>query len=71
MGGAGRTRVSWFMVDSLSMGTLTARQVRGALGTIRFRESFGFDAGGIVSHAFFRPYALTFDFEGMRLFLQR
>lgn len=70
VGGAGRTRVSWFTVDSLSLGSLTARQVRGALGTIRFRESFGFDAGGIISHAFFRPYALTFDFDGMRLFLE-
>ncbi len=29
----------------------------------------GFRIGGIISHAFFRPYALTFDFDHMRLLL--
>lgn len=29
----------------------------------------GFRVGGIVSHAFFKPYALTFDFEQMRLLM--
>jgi hypothetical protein len=69
VGGAGRTRVSWFTVDSLRMGEVTARGIRGALGELRFRQLFGFDAAGIISHAFFRPYALTFDFTEMRLFL--
>lgn len=69
VGGAGPTRVTWFSVDSLSMGTVTGRNIWGALGTLMFRASFGFDAGGIVSHQFFRPYALTFDFDAMRLYL--
>lgn len=69
VGGAGRTRVTWFTADSLTMGTMTSRNLRGAVGTLRFRDSFGFEAGGIVSHQFFRPYALTLDFERMRLFL--
>jgi len=67
--GAGRTRTTWFAVDSLSMGPVTTRNVRGAVGTLAFRQSFGFDAGGIISHQFFREHALTFDFEGMRMFL--
>jgi len=69
VGGAGPTRVTWFTVDSLSMGPVTGRNIRGALGTLLFRASFGFDAGGIISHQFFRPYALTFDFDAMRLYL--
>jgi aspartyl protease len=69
VGGAGPTQVTWFTVDSIAMGNKVGRNIRGAIGTIRFRETFGFDAAGIVSHAFFRPYALTFDFDGMRMFL--
>ena len=29
----------------------------------------GFRIGGIISHGFFRTYALTFDFEKMRFLL--
>ena len=71
VGGAGRTQVNWFMVDSLRLGDAVGRDIRGAVGQLRFRQSFGFDAAGIISHAFFRPYALTFDFDGMRMFLTR
>jgi predicted aspartyl protease len=71
VGGAGPVQVTWFTVDSIALGGITARGIRGALGQLAFRQSFGFDAAGIVSHAVFRPYALTFDFDGMRLFLQR
>ena len=48
---------------------MTGRNIRGVVGTILFRATFGFDAGAIVSHQFFRPYALTFDFDGMRMLL--
>jgi hypothetical protein len=71
VGGAGPVDVTWFTVDSIAVGDVVARGVRGALGQFAFRQSFGFDAGGIVSHAVFRPYAITFDFDGMRLFLER
>lgn len=69
VGGARPTRVTWFSVDSLSLGALVGRNIRGALGTLLFRPTFGFDAGGIISHQFFRPYVLTFDFDAMRLYL--
>lgn len=69
VGGAGPTQTKWFMVDSLSMGTVTARGIRGVVGMLAFRQSFGFDGGGIISHQFFRPYALTFDFDAMKLYL--
>jgi hypothetical protein len=43
----------------------------GAGHRFAFRQSFGFDATGSVSPAVFRLYALTLDFDGMRLFLER
>jgi hypothetical protein len=30
---------------------------------------FGFHLAGMVGHDFFKPYAVTFDFETMRIFL--
>ncbi|MBN1438236.1 MAG: aspartyl protease family protein [Anaerolineales bacterium] len=42
--------------------------MEGGLQTLQ--GSHGFQVGGLISHAFFRPYALTFDFTGMRLILQ-
>ena len=32
-------------------------------------QTFGFRIGGVISHTFFKGYAVTFDFDGMRLFL--
>jgi hypothetical protein len=34
-----------------------------------FGDRLGFEVGGLISHAFFRPYALTIDFTNMRLVL--
>lgn len=63
-------RSDWVTVDSLSMGDVTVRDVRASVGaTLPFRDSFGFDAGGIISHQFFRRHALTFEFHGMRLYI--
>jgi hypothetical protein len=31
---------------------------------------FGFDLAGMVGHDFFKPYAVTFDFEGMQIYLR-
>jgi len=36
-----------------------------------FNLDFGFRVGGLISHTFFRPYALTFDFDQMRMFMVR
>jgi predicted aspartyl protease len=35
-----------------------------------FDGALGFKVGGLVSHQFFREYAVTFDFQNMRLILQ-
>lgn len=72
-GAGGSTRVVPFDVDELTLGGVTARHVKG----VYLPEAAGFlpddvhefSVGGIVTHEFFRRYALTFDFDGMRLFL--
>jgi hypothetical protein len=33
--------------------------------------NLGFHLGGVVSHPFFKQYALTLDFDGMRYFMKR
>jgi hypothetical protein len=32
-------------------------------------KTFGFHLAGMVGHDFFKPFAVTFDFETMRIFL--
>jgi hypothetical protein len=32
---------------------------------------FGFHVSGMVGHDFFKPYAVTFDFENMQIILQQ
>lgn len=73
MGGGGVVKVTPFKVDTLSLGDFTRRDVTGMFGGFPPSTEYddtGFRIGGIISHAFFRPYALTFDFERMRLLLQ-
>lgn len=72
IGGGGAVRVVPFTVDELSLGKVTDRDVRGLFtGRFPLEYRFGFRIGGIISHGFFRSYALTFDFDGMRLILQQ
>jgi Aspartyl protease/Tetratricopeptide repeat len=72
-GGGGKVRAVPFKVEELSFGAATEWDVQAFAGVfpeaIEYSESFRI--GGIVSHQFFRPYALTLDFTGMRFFLVR
>jgi predicted aspartyl protease len=72
LGGGGRVKVVPFQVKELGLGDAKERNVRG-LFTDPFppEHRFGFRIGGIISHGFFRRYALTFDFTAMQLILQR
>ena len=71
IGGGGQLKATAFTVQELSLGGVEARQIQAYLGvfppTLEYGE--GFRIAGIVSHEFFRPYAVTFDFQGMRLFV--
>lgn len=72
IGAGGKVNVTPFLVKELSLGDAKERDVRGLnAGPFPLENSMGFRIGGIISHGFFRPYALTFDFTGMRWFLKR
>jgi hypothetical protein len=74
IGGGGRALFADILVDRLALGEgpnqIVATDLPGSAienSTNILRGSLGFHIGGLVSHAFFRPYAVTFDFTGMRL----
>ena len=60
-----------YVVDRLSFGKLTQRNVPGLFdGPFPWENLYGFYLAGMVGHDFFKPYAMTFDFDGMRIFLK-
>jgi predicted aspartyl protease len=61
------------VIDSLSLGTLRRENLSGLYGPFppSLESSTGVRIAGIVSHAFFRPYAVTFDFVRMKLLLRK
>ncbi len=70
IGGGGEVKVIPFMVDELALGDSIEKNIRGVYSDhFGLEDLFGFKISGIVSHAFFRNYSLTFDFENMRLLL--
>ena len=68
-GGGGKLKLVPFMVDELSLGEVKGRQIQAFAGVFPpgLEYSLGFRIAGIISHQFFRPYSLTFDFQEMRL----
>lgn len=69
-GGAGTNQ---FVIENLSLGDASAEKIHGLAGAFPafLEHSLGFRIAGMISHQFFRPYALTLDFTGMRLFLSQ
>lgn len=55
----------------VTLGTAVRHDVPGLAGVFPewFEHGFGFRIGGLPTHEFFRPYALTFDFAGMRILM--
>ena len=71
-GGGGKLRIVPYTVSRLSFGDIEERNVPGLYdGPFPWESSFGFNLAGMVGHDFFKPYAVTFDFEGMRIFLRQ
>jgi len=72
IGGGGKVKVIPFMVDELSLGDAKEHNIRG-LFTKAFpiEKAFGFRIGGLISHSFFKPYALTLDFMNMKYYLKK
>lgn len=73
VGGGGKVRVKQAIVDELTLGDAKEKKVMGIFGAIPpdFENRFGYRIAGIISHGFFRPYKLTFDFTTMNLILER
>lgn len=53
------------VASEVSLGPVTRRNVPGAVGPFPPPADFGFDYGGTLSHEFFLPLAVTFDFTRM------
>jgi len=62
-----------FVVNQLSLGDARGEKINGLTGIFppSLEYAFGFRIAGLISHQFFQPYAVTFDFTGMKLFLRR
>ncbi len=69
-GGAGTLKIVPYTVRQLSFGDMREDDVAGLYdGPFPWENMFGFHLAGMVGHDFFKPYAVTFDFETMRIFL--
>jgi hypothetical protein len=66
-----RVNMAPLVVNELILGDVRQQNVAGLAGAFpaRWEHAYGFRIAGLVAHQFFRPYAVTFDFSGMRLFL--
>jgi predicted aspartyl protease len=71
-GAGGALKIVPYTVHQLSFGDIKEENVQGVYdGPFPFENTFGFHLAGMVGHEFFRPYAVTFDFQNMQIFLQQ
>src|SRR5205809_2710721 len=71
-GGGGTLKIVPYTVHQLSFGDIKEENVPGLYdGPFPWENMFGFHLAGMVGHDFFKPYAMTFDFQNMQVFLQR
>ena len=69
-GAGGMLKIVPYTVRRLSFGDVQEDNVAGLYdGPFPWENMFGFHLAGMVGHDFFKPYAVTFDFETMRIFL--
>jgi predicted aspartyl protease len=70
-GGGGKLKIVPYTVHQLSFGDIKEENVEGLYdGPFPWENMFGFHLAGMVGHDFFKPYAVTFDFQNMQIFLQ-
>jgi hypothetical protein len=71
-GGGGTLKIVPYTVHQVSLGDIIEENVPGLYdGPFPWENSFGFHLAGMVGHDFLKPYAVTFDFQNMQIFLQR
>jgi predicted aspartyl protease len=70
-GAGGTLKTVPYVVHRLSFGGVQQENVPGLYdGPFPWENLFGFHLAGMVGHDFFMPYAVTFDFENMKILLQ-
>jgi len=70
-GGGGKLKIVPYTVHQLSFGNIKEENVQGVYdGPFLWENMFGFHLAGMVGHEFFKPYAVTFEFQNMQIFLQ-
>jgi hypothetical protein len=71
-GGGGTLKIVPYTVRHLSFGQVKEENVPGLYdGPFPWESLFGFHLAGMVGHDFFKPYAVTFDFQNMKIILTR
>jgi hypothetical protein len=71
-GGGGTLKIVPYTVRQLSFGEIKEENVPGLYdGPFPWENMFGFHLAGMIGHDFLKPYAVTFDFQNMQIFLQR
>lgn len=66
---AGSAVVYPVTVDRMSIGAAVARHISGGAGPTPWEGMTRFDTIGNFTHEFFKPFAVTFDFVGMTLYV--
>jgi hypothetical protein len=68
---ARRINFAPFVVSDLYLGDARQQNVAAIAGAFPagLEHAYGFRIAGLIAHQFFRPYAVTFDFTGMRFYL--
>jgi Aspartyl protease/Tetratricopeptide repeat len=70
-GGGGKLKIVPYTVHRLSFGDIKEENVPGLYdGPFPWENMFGFHLSGMIGHDFLKPYAVTFDFTNMQIFLQ-
>jgi hypothetical protein len=70
-GGGGTLKTIPYTVRRVALGNLVEENVAGLYdGPFPWEDSFGFHLAGMVGHDVFKPYAETFDFQNMKMFIQ-
>jgi predicted aspartyl protease len=72
MGGGGPVEVTPYTIDRIALGEARQSGIQALFGAMppSMEYAMGFRIGALVSHGFFRPYALTLDFERMQMHLR-
>ncbi len=69
--GGRKLKIVPYTVRQLFFGDMREDNVAGLYdGPFPWENKFGFHLAGMVGHDFFKPFAVTFDFENMQIFVQ-